>query len=98
MDCLHSIYHVQSSSEIRSTASAGLLAGGTSGNRGRQSCFFRAHAIDETRFVPDKINWKISLDAVYWFDLKIAQILGPVFWQMISNAIIFDDTMPAECL
>ena len=37
-------------------------------------------------------------DAVYWFDLTLAQNLGRALRHTISNAIIFDDTMLAECL
>ena len=44
------------------------------------------------------MKWRRGHDAVYWFDLKIAQHRGLVFWQSMLHAIILNDSMPAECL
>ena len=97
-----SLYHVGSSLDCRTIASARLLAGGTCGKRGRQTCFFTAmdpmnepgevspYSIDSPGFVPYEITWRSHQDAVYWFDLTLAHT--------ISNAIILDDTMLAGCL
>ena len=101
---------VGSSLDCRSKASAGLLADGTCGKRGRQTCFFTAidpvdepgevspHSIDSPGFVPYEITWRSHQDAVYWFDLTLAQNFGRVLRHTISNAIILDDTMLAGCL
>ena len=48
--------------------------------------------------VPHKTNWRRQQGTVYWFDLQLAQSKGLVFWQMISNVMFINDTMPADCL
>ena len=47
---------------------------------------FRRMTVDQPRIVPPKINWRRQQDAVYWFDLELAQRKGLVFWQTLSNA------------
>ena len=44
------------------------------------------------------MKWRRGHDAVCWFDLKIAQHRGLVFWQSMLHAIIRNDSMSAECL
>ena len=68
--CTDFIYHVGSSWDCRSIASAGWLAGGTSGNRGRRTCFFTAvdpmneprespsYGVDVPRMVPYRTGWR----------------------------------------
>ena len=90
-DC---IYHVGVASlGCRSIADAGLVAGGTSGNRGRQTCCFTGvdplheprvdprHTTDQPRLVLFTFYWRRHQDAGYWFDLKIAQEKGLILWQ-----------------
>ena len=48
--------------------------------------------------IPYRIKWKRRHDAVYWLSLKIVQSKGLAFWQTISNVIILNDSMPADCL
>ena len=49
--------------------------------------------------VPYRNKWKRHHDEFFYgFDLNIAQDLGLVFWQTMSNAIILNDSMPADCL
>ena len=36
--------------------------------------------------------------SMYWFDLKIARDEGLVFRQTMSHAIVFNDSMPSDCL
>ena len=48
--------------------------------------------------VPHKTNWRRQQGTVYWFDLQLAQSKGLVFWQMISNVMFINDSMPADCL
>ena len=50
------------------------------------------------RRFPQKMEWRRDHDAVYWFDLKIAQHRGLVFWQSMLHVIILNDSMSAECL
>ena len=37
-------------------------------------------------------------NAIYWFDLKLAQVKGLVFWRTFSNSIFLNDSVPADCL
>ena len=48
--------------------------------------------------VPYKSKWKRHHDAIYWFDLKIAQDKGLIFRETLPNAIIFNDSAPPDCL
>ena len=68
----------------RSIADAGLLAGGTCGNQGRQTCFFTAvgpllepdvhpsYKTGRPRMVSYRIKWERHQDSVHLFALKIA--------------------------
>ena len=38
--------------------------------------------------LPRKLRWRRAHDAVYWFDLKLAEYEGLTFRQTLSNAII----------
>ena len=42
--------------------------------------------------------WKRHQDAVYWVDIDLAIRKGLKFHQTRSNAIIFQDTLPAYCI
>ena len=44
------------------------------------------------------MTWNKHDDAVYWFDLTIAQDKGLVFWQTMFNAITLNNSMQADCL
>ena len=48
--------------------------------------------------VPNRMERRRHHDAVYWFDLKIAQDSRVVVWRTMSHAIILEASMPAECL
>ena len=54
--------------------------------------------IDVSKIVPYKNNWRHLQDAMFWFDLQLAQNQGSVFWQTISTPIILNDSMPAQGL
>ena len=43
-------------------------------------------------------TWKKHQNAVYWVDIKLAQMKGFKFYQTRSNAIILYDTLPAYCI
>ena len=76
----------------------------------RQACFFTAEdpldepredpPYDETepRLAPYRTKWKVHQDAVHRVDLKSAQDQGMVLWETISEAIILNDVVPADCL
>ena len=75
----------------------------------RQTCFFTAvdpsrkpdvnpwYESGQSRMVPCRMTWKRHHDSVYWFDLKIAQDKGLVFWLAMSHDIILNDSMPVDC-
>ena len=42
--------------------------------------------------------WKRHQDAVYWADINLAIKKGLTFYQTRSNAIIFQETLPAYCV
>ena len=42
--------------------------------------------------------WKRHQDAVYWVDINLAIEQGLTFYQTRSNAIIFQETLPAYCI
>ena len=42
--------------------------------------------------------WKRHQDAVYWVDINLALKKGLKFYQTRSNAIIFQETLPAHCI
>ena len=42
--------------------------------------------------------WKRHQDAVYWVDIDLSIQKGLTFYQTRSNAIILQDTLPANCI
>ena len=104
------IYHVGSSGDRRSIVDTDFLAGGTSGNQGRHTCFFivvdllsesdvgPSCDIGRPRIVPYKSCGHGITTLFCWFDLKIAQNERVVFRQTMSNAVILNYTIPADCL
>ena len=54
--------------------------------------------VTKPRQVPDRTRWKVHWNAVYWINLGSAQDQGLVFWQTLSDAIIFHNSAPADCL
>ena len=51
---------------------------------------------NEPSEIQHKLKWKTN--AVYWFDVRLAQHKGLDFWQSINNAVILYDSMLAACL
>ena len=41
-------------------------------------------------------TWKRFQDTICWCNLKLAQERGLQFYETRSNAVILDDTLPAE--
>ena len=95
---MHSIIH------------SGLIAGGKDTKEGRQTVFFTAEdpksdsqkeeyqEVSKPRMVQYKTKWKVFHDAIWWINLRTAQDEGLEFWQTRSNAIIFYDPAPADCI
>ena len=89
---------------------AGPIARGKDSKERRQTVFFAAvdpmnepqrdelYDVKGPRQVPDGMKWKVHQNAVYWINLQSAQDRGLIFWQKHSNAIIFDNSVPADCL
>ena len=108
-DWVEYIYQVGSWISCSSIIQSGPIAGGNNLKEG-QTVFFAAvdprnepHRVEPydvkgPRMVPHRTSWKASQNAVYWINLKSAQDRGLIFWQTNSSAIIFDDSVPADCL
>ena len=81
------IYHVGNANELNSIIRDGLIAGGTSLQRGRQAVFFTTvspmedvYGMEETpcdftkpRIAPYKNTWKRLQNTVFWCKLLLAQ-------------------------
>ena len=52
--------------------------------------------VKDPRLVPYRTKWNVSQNEVFWIDLKSAQDRGLIFWQMRSNDIILNESMPAR--
>ena len=100
------IYHVGNVSEIRSTIRSGLIPGGRSLQRDRQSVFFTAVNpmdddqsmeeircdLDKPRIAPKKNTRRLHQNTVYWCNLKLAQKKGVQIYQTRSHAIVLHNT------
>ena len=83
------------------TAQSGLIPGGKSKRRDRQSVFFTAvnsmdiqpnqreveYDLDKPRIEPYKHTWRSHHNTVFWFNLKLAHRKGLRFYQTRSHAI-----------
>ena len=90
----------------------GLIPGGNSFKRGRQTVFFTtvnpmedAYGLGETpcdltkpRIMPYKNTWKRVQNAVCWCNLKLAQERGLQFYQTGSHAVVLHNTLFAACI
>ena len=45
------------------------------------------YEVNPLRNIPYKLRWRVSRNAVYWFDLKFAQDEGLVFWHTASRLL-----------
>ena len=105
------IYHVRCSHDLHSIIQSGLIAGGKDARKVSQTVFFTAvdpmhehltkeqhYDVTQPRVVPYMSKWKVHLNAVYWVNLPVAQKKGLTFYQTQSNAIILQDSVPADCI
>ena len=106
------IYHIGNAYEMHSIVESGLISGGKSNRKDRQSVFFRAvNPMDDNqdleevqdnlhkpRIAPYKHTWRSHQNTVFWCNLKLAQRKGLRFYQTRSYAITLSDTLPAICI
>ena len=103
------IHHVGNVSGIESIIRSGLIPGGRSLKRDRQSVFFAAVNpmdddqsmeeircdLDKPRIAPYKNTWRPHQNKVYWCNLKLAQKNGLQFYQTRSHATVLYNTLTA---
>ena len=105
------IYHVGSCFKLHSIIASGLIAGGKTCGRARQTVFFAAvdptdqswveqekYDLTQPSYAAHKQNWKFIQDAVYSDKICRAQNMELQFFQTRSNAIILHNALPATCI
>ena len=96
---------------LHSIINSGLILGGQNSSKRQTVFFLPVDPSDKSHKDPDEIDlnvprhaqylhnaWKKHQDAVYWVDIDLAIQKGLKFYQTRSNAIIFQDTLPAYCI
>ena len=105
------IYHIGCAFNLHSIINNGLIPGGQNSSK-RQTVFFlpvdpmgKSHKdsngihLNVPRHAQYLHNaWKRHQDAVHWVDINLANKKGLTFYQTRSNAIIFQETLPAYCI
>ena len=107
----HHIYHIGCAFNLHSIINSGLIFGGQSTSKRQTVFFLLVDLMDKSQEDLNEIDlneprhaqylhhaWKRHQDAVYWVDIKLAQKKGLKFYQTRSNAIIFQETLPACCI
>ena len=106
------IYHIGNAFEMHSMIKRGLIPGGTSLRRDRESVFYAAvnpmdarldlkeveYDPDKPRIAPHKQTWKAHHNTVCWCNLQLAQRKGLQLYQTRSHAITLSSTPPAICI
>ena len=105
------IYHIGCAFNLHSIINSGLIPGGQNSSKTQTVFFLPIDPRDKEHKDPEKIDlsvprraqylhnaWKRHQDAVYWVDINIAIRKGLTFCQTRSNAIIFQETLPAYCI
>ena len=105
------IYHIGCAFNLHSIINNGLIPGGQDSSRRQKILFLPIDPGDKNHKDPDKIDlnvprraqymhsaWKKHQDAVFWVDINLAIRKGLTFYQTRSNAIIFQETLPAYCI
>ena len=101
------IYHIGNADELRSIIQSGLIPGGRSLKKDRQSEFFTAvspmddtqeleefqHDLVKPRIAVYKNTWRAHQNTVSWCNLKLAQREGLQFYQIRSHAIMLFNTL-----
>ena len=105
------IYHIGCVVNLHSTINNGLILGGQNSSKRQTVFFLLIDPRDKGHKDPGKIDfneprraryvhiaWKKHQDAVHWVDINLAIRKGLTFYQTRSNAIIFQETLPAYCI
>ena len=105
------IYHIGCAFNLHSIINSGLIPGGQNSSKRQTVCFLPVDPRDKSHKDPDEIDlnvprraqylhnaWKRHQDAVYWVDINLAIEKRLTFYQTRSNAIIFQETLPANCI
>ena len=101
------IHHVGCTFNLHSIINDGLVPGGQNLSR-RQSVFFLpVDPRNESHRDPEYIDFSFPRlarymhrhqDAVFWVDIDLGIKEGLAFYQTLSNAIILQGTLPAQCI
>ena len=96
---------------LHSIINNGLISGGQNSSKRQTVFFLPIDPRDKGHKDPEKIDlnvprraqylhsaWKKHQDAVYWVDIDLAIRKGLTFYQIRSNAIILQGTLPAYCI
>ena len=104
------IYHIGCAFNLHSIINLGSIPGGQSSSKRQTVFFLPVDPMDKNHKDPEiDLNvprhaqylhkaWKRHQDAVYWVDINLAINKGLTFYQTRSNAIIFQETLPAYCI
>ena len=105
------IYHLGCAFNLHSIISSGLIPQGQSLSKRQTVFFLLVDPMDKNHKELDVIDlsvprraqylhkaWKRHQDAVHWVDINLAVEKGLKFDQTRSNAIIFQETLPAYCI
>ncbi len=107
---IENINHAGSSHYCHSVLPSDLIAGGKDSKERRQTVLFTAvdpmnepqrdepYDVKESREAPYRTKCNVYQNAVYWINLKHDQDRGLILWPTNSNAIILDDSVPADCV
>ena len=108
---LQCIYHIGCGFNLHSIINSGSIRGGQNSNKRQTVFFLPVDPRDKSHKDPDEIDlnvprhaqylhnaWKRHQDAVYWVDIDLAIQKGLTFYQTRSNAITFQETLPAYCI
>ena len=100
-DFAEHIHHIENGFEMHSITKSGLIPGGRSLKKDRQSVFFNQdledfqYDLDKPRITVYKNNWRIHQHTVYWWNLKLAQEKGLQFYQTRSHTVVLYNTLLA---
>ena len=105
------IYHIGCAFNLHSIINSGLILGGQNSSKRQTVFFLPVDPRDKSHQDPDEMDlrvqrraqylhnaWKRHQDAVHWVDIGLAIQKGLKFYQTRSNAIIFQETLPAYCI
>ena len=97
--------------QLHSIINSGLIPGGQNLSNRQTVFFLPVNPMDKEHKDPDTIDlgaprlaqymheaWKKHQNTVYWVNIDLAIKKGLTFYQIRSNAIIIQETLPAYCI